>query len=82
MKKRNRSGSGLTASSRDSMQSIIATGAARDIITTKEHNSITSAARLPPPIRPSLPLVDSEAYGVRNDVISDVRATAWTPYFA
>ena len=38
----------LAASSRESVRCTIATGAARDIITTKGHNSMISAARLRP----------------------------------
>jgi len=55
IKKRNRNGSSLAASSRKTVPAITATGATRGIVTAKGRNSMTSAAGLPPPTRPLAP---------------------------
>jgi hypothetical protein len=55
IKKRNRNGSSLAASSRKPVPAITATGAARGIVTAKGRNSMTSAAGLPPPTRTLAP---------------------------
>jgi hypothetical protein len=55
IKKRNRNGTNLEASSRKSVPAITATGAARGIVTAKGRNSMTSTAGLPLPTQPLAP---------------------------